>query len=169
METSDHLVSAARKHPKELMGQKYIKSMWNIYCVSKYRNPSGSNISNKKVLLRERKRHTARRVVNTPSVVLSGYPPWPDPGGYPVGGLPYLGTPLPDLAGGVTLPGYPPARVPPPAEPGRVPPPAGPGRVPPPAAPWHSGKCCKALWDMGTSPGVNRLKTLPSPSFGCGR
>ena len=32
-------------------------------------------ISNKKVLLRERKRHTARRVVSTPSVVLPGYPP----------------------------------------------------------------------------------------------
>ena len=33
---------------------------------------------NKKVLLRERKRHTARRVVSTPSVVLTGYPPsWP--------------------------------------------------------------------------------------------
>ena len=30
---------------------------------------------NKKVLLRERKRHTARRVVSTPSVVLPGYPP----------------------------------------------------------------------------------------------
>ena len=32
---------------------------------------------NKKVLLRERKRHTARRVVSTPSVVLPGYPPPP--------------------------------------------------------------------------------------------
>ena len=31
--------------------------------------------SNKKVLLRERKRHTACRVVSTPSVVLTGYPP----------------------------------------------------------------------------------------------
>ena len=34
--------------------------------------------NNKKVLLREGKRHTARRVVSTPSVVLPGYPP---PGG----------------------------------------------------------------------------------------
>ena len=32
-------------------------------------------IINKKVLLRERKRHTARRVVSTHSVVLTGYPP----------------------------------------------------------------------------------------------
>ena len=32
-------------------------------------------LSNKKVLLRERKRHTARRVVSTPSVVLTGSPP----------------------------------------------------------------------------------------------
>ena len=45
---------------------------------------------NKKVLLRERKRHTARRVVSTPPVVLTGhptpagYPPsWPGLGGYP--------------------------------------------------------------------------------------
>ena len=41
---------------------------------------------NKKVLLRERKRHTARRVVSTPSVVLTGYPPGrvpPPPAGYP--------------------------------------------------------------------------------------
>ena len=34
-----------------------------------------NKINNKKVLLRERKRHTARRVVSTPSVVLPGYPP----------------------------------------------------------------------------------------------
>ena len=33
------------------------------------------SIFNKKVLLRERKRHTARRVVSIPSVVLTGYPP----------------------------------------------------------------------------------------------
>ena len=50
--------------------------------------------TNKKVLLRERKRHTARRVVSTPSVVLPGYPPgggtWP---GYPPRGVPDLGTP----------------------------------------------------------------------------
>ena len=87
----------------------------------------------KKVLLRERKRHTARRVVSTPSVVLPGYPPrggyltrvpppggvpdpgTPPPGGYPdpPGGLPDLGTP----PGGVPDPGSPPGgyltRVPP--------------------------------------------------------
>ena len=52
--------------------------------------------SNKKVLLRERKRHTARRVVSTPSVVLPGYPP---PGG---GGL-GPGTPR---GGGLPDPGF---------------------------------------------------------------
>ena len=44
---------------------------------------------NKKVLLRERKRYTTRRVVSTPSVVLPGYPPpggVPDPGTPPRGG-----------------------------------------------------------------------------------
>ena len=54
---------------------------------------------NKKVLLRERKRHTAHRVVSTPSFVLTGYPPpvltWP-------GGVPCWGG---------TLPGYPQART----------------------------------------------------------
>ena len=54
-----------------------------------------TTLFNKKVLLRERKRHTARRVVSTPSAVLTGYPPiltwW---------GVAYLGTPHPDLAGG---------------------------------------------------------------------
>ena len=83
---------------------------------------------NKKVLLRERKRYTARGVVNTPSVVLTGYPPpiltWP--GGYPARGYPTLpyptlpyptlpyprqGTPWLDLAGyhpWLDLAGYPP-------------------------------------------------------------
>ena len=93
---------------------------------------------------------------------------------------------------GIPWQGNPPSRVPPGSvppwldlagyPPGRVPPPAGPGRVPPPqldlagyplvSAPWHSGKCCKALWDMGTPPvdrqidgwmeGQTRVKTLPS-------
>ena len=107
-------------------------------------------IYNKKVLLRERKRHTACRVASTP-VVLTGYlppppagylhpPSWPGPGGVPClggGGVLYLGTP----------PGW--------TWQGTAPPPAGPGRVPPlVSAPWHSGKCCKALWDMGTPPQV---------------
>ena len=123
-----------------------------------YRPPSGKIISdscnkNKKVLLRECKRHTACRVASTPYVVLTGYPPcgqgtpparvppWP---GYP----PCQGTPL--------------ARVPPPAGPGRVPPLPQldlAGYPPPPlAAPWHSGKCCKALWDMGTPPPPPKTK-----------
>ena len=105
--------------------------------------------------------------MTTPSVVLLGYPPvltWL--GGYHTWVAPLAGYPL--------------------AGPGRVPPPAGPGRVPPQldlagyppsgwtwqgtppvSAPWHSGKCCKALWDMGTPPcgqteGQTHVKTLPS-------
>ena len=124
---------------------------------------------NKKVLLRERKRHTARRVASTPYVVLSGHPPQP---GYPPGqGTPPARVPprpeypplgrVPPPTGpgrvpprpGYPQPGYPLGRVPP--RPGypptRVPPPAGPGRVPP-LAPWHSGKCCTALWDTGAPP-----------------
>ena len=163
----------------------------------------------KKVLLRERKRHTARRVVSTPSVVLTGYPPsWPGwggtlpgyppvltwPGGVPIwvpprpGYPPGQGTPHPDLAGGVPYlgppsqgpmgvppqPGYhlllgqgtPPARVPPHqgTPPTRVPTPcldlAG---YPPLAAPWHSGKCCKALWDMGTPPRCGQTENITFP------
>ena len=91
---------------------------------------------NKKVLLRERKRHTARRVVSTPSVVLPyptrRYPPGgvPDPGTPPGGyltwvppwGVPDLGTPpgedltwVPPPGG--TWPGYPPRGVPDPGTP----------------------------------------------------
>ena len=87
----------------------------------------------KKVLLRERKRHAARRVVSTSSVVLTGYPHCPDlaggtllgggyptwvspvlawrdtlSGGYPARGYPIWEPPWPDL----TLAGIP-SRVPP--------------------------------------------------------
>ena len=130
--------------------QNYVR---HEYCIIK---------RNKKVLLRERKRHTARREASTPYVILTGYPPW---AGYPL----LAGYPAPPA-------GYPPARVPPAGyPPGRVLPRAGylPGwtwqGTPPPAAPWHSGKCCKALWDTGTPPpvdrqmeGQTRVKTLPS-------
>ena len=106
------------------------------------------NISNKKVLLCECKRHTARRVVNTPSVVLTGYPSHPDM----AGGVPYLGYPQ-------GTPGYPwqgtpwqgtPARVPP----TRVPLPT---RVPPrPEYPlprldlagYPPTGCPMAFWEM---------------------
>ena len=163
---------------------------------------------NKKVLLRERKRHTAHRVASTPYVVLTGYPPGqgtpparvpPWPGyppsqgtprpGYPPGqGTPHQGTPLarvpptrvPPWPGypqpGYPPPGYPPSQGTPP--PGYPPgwtwqgtPPAGPGRVPPRAAPWHSGKCCKALWDTGTLPKVwtDWKHYLPHPSDAGGK
>ena len=131
---------------------------------------------NKKVLLRERKRHTARRVVSTPSVVLPGYPPqqgtppiltWPGGyltrvpprPGYPPGGVPDQGTPLarippPSWPGrGGTWPGYPPARVPPwggtwPGyPPGQGTPPA---RVPPGGVP-----------DQGTPP----ARVPPQPGY----
>ena len=105
--------------------------IWTSYAFLVVHQRAMELMINKKVLLRERKRHTARRVASTPYVVLTGYPPgagyppsWPGRGGY--------------------LPGYPPARVPPgrvpPSQgtpPGRepprqgTPPPAGPGRVPP--------------------------------------
>ena len=123
---------------------------WILYCenITKTRY--------KKVLLRERKRHTARRVVSTPSVVLPGYPPRggvpgqvtppggsgtpPGGSGYPPGGGTQSGTP----PGGA---GYPPrgvpSQVPPqggyparyPPRGGRVPPRGGPGQVPPRGGP----------------------------------
>ena len=74
---------------------------------------------NKKVLLHERKKHTARRVASTPSIVLSGAGvPWGTPSqdrgtlGYPHSDLdrhppswPSWGTPHPDLAGEYPIPG----------------------------------------------------------------
>ena len=87
--------------------QVKVVSRWLVkHCSSQTKS------TNKKVLLRERKRHTARRVASTPYIVLTGYPPGrvsPHPD-LARGGVPYLVTP-----------------------PGRVPPLAGPGRVPPPA------------------------------------
>ena len=60
-------------------------------------------------LLRERKRHTARRVVSTP-VVLSGYPP---AAGYPPSWPGQRGFPTWVPPAGYPLAGYPPSRVPP--------------------------------------------------------
>ena len=105
---------------------------------------------NKKVLLRERKRHTARRVVSTPSVVLPGYPPRggvPGPG-YPPGGVPDLGTP----PGGEPRSGYPPRGVPDPGTP--------PGGGPGPGYPRGEG-----VPDRTPLPPVDRqtpVKTVPS-------
>ena len=54
-------------------------------CCSLTKCEQSNQTEHKKVLLHERKRHTARHVVSTPSVVLPGYPP---------GGVPDPGTPL---------------------------------------------------------------------------
>ena len=103
---------------------------------------------NKKVLLRERRRHTARRVVTTPSVDLAGGER-----------VPYLGTPP------SRVPPCPPSWVPP----SRVPP-AGPGRVPPRCLPHgilgnvakHYGIWVPPLWTDRLMEGQTRVKTLPS-------
>ena len=115
-------------------------------------------VNNKKVLLHERKRHIACRVVSTLSVVLTVYSPhlgtpqqgtppsWPRR--YPAKrGVPYLGTSHPDLAGGYPdrvplagspLAGYPPC---PDLARGYLPP----GRVPP-------SRVCPTLTWLGTPP-----------------
>ena len=157
-----------------LSGNRHITCQSNIknifhYCLWSHLLPltTLNRYSNKKVLLRECKRHTARCVVSTPSVVLPGYPPGGVPSQVPPRGG--SGTPL----GGypVRYPGGYQVRYPPGGYPVRYPPGGVPGQVPPPTAPWHSGKCCKALWDMGTPPcgqtdgwmeGQTRVKTLPS-------
>ena len=124
------------------------------------------NISvHKKVLLRERKRHTARRVVSTPSVVLTGYPP-----------------PCPDLVMGGTLPGYP-RQGTPPAGPGRVPPLGvcpmefwvmlqsimGYGYPPQVSAPWHSGNVAQHYGIWVPPPPVDRqtdtFQNITFPSY----
>ena len=83
-------------------------------------------ISNKKVLLRERKRHTDHDVSSTPSVTRGGVPPIRVPPlGYPParsdGGVPPCqGTPWPGPMGvGVPKVGYPPCRGTPQAGPGQ--------------------------------------------------
>ena len=102
-------------------------------------------IQNKKVLLHERKRHTARHVASTPYVILTGYPQagYPPgqgtpqqgipPAGYPQEGTPCHGTPL----AGYPPPGYPPPGYPP----CQGTPLAGLGKVPPPS-------CPMAFWEM---------------------
>ena len=128
-------------------------------------------ISHKKVLLRERKRHTARRVVSTPPVVLTGYPARPGWGGtqvwYPL---------HPDLAGGVPYLGTPQQGTPPPAGPGRVPPQQGtprldlagypPARVSPPRCLPHGilGNVAKhyGIWVPPRYGQTNKVKLLPS-------
>ena len=120
---------------------------------------------NKKVLLRKRKRHTARHVASTPYVVLTGYPSqgrvppiltWPG-GPYlvtPQQGTPRQGTPLPGYPPGA---GYPPwAGYPPQLDLAGYP-------------PWlpHGilGNVAKhyGIWVPPLPADVNRLKTLPSP------
>ena len=102
------------------------------------------NSPNKKVLLRERKRHTARRVASTPYVVLTPparVPPWP---GYP----PSQGTPL--------------ARVPPP--PARVPPRLDLAGYPPPSYPMAFWVMLQSIMGYGYPPRgqTNKVKLLPS-------
>ena len=102
-----------------------------------------STYINKKVLLRERKRHTARRVVSTLYVVLTGYPP---PAGYP----PVLTWP------GGTLPGYPSDRVPPTRVPLQLdlagyPPPGWTWQGTPPGWTWQGtplAVCPMAFWEI---------------------
>ena len=79
---------------------------------------SSRNLANKEVLLRERKRHTARRVASARFADRRGYPihSWMGGGGYThqvlTGGLP-RGTPHPDLGTPVwTWDGVPPPSLP---------------------------------------------------------
>ena len=114
--------------------------------------------TDKKVLLRERKRHTARRVASARYAALSNG--W-------VGGVP------PTIQ---TWPGYPPPLgwgTPPPSRPGRVPPTPGMGYPPPSRPVW--GTSPPQTWDEVPPPppqtwdgvpplpaSVNRLKISPS-------
>ena len=140
----------------------------------------------KKVLLRERKRHTTRRLASTRYAVPAGGTPilGSDLGGcsgYPLlrqGKTPVWGTPFP--GGGYPFPGgrYPLPRpgkgVPPTWTWEGCTPPLGPGKGVPPAWTWEGVFPCQ--W-MGYPPplpggGVNGqtpVKTLPSPFCGCGR
>ena len=152
----DHISGLYEKH-------SYEQHHGYIFCVlALYIRVTFDNSDHKKVLLRERKRHTARRVVSTPSVVLPGYPPpagyppiltWPGgyltrypPGGYPVryppGGVPSQVPPRGGTQSGTPPGGYP-VRYPPGGTQSGTPPggypvryPQGvPGQVPPRGVP----------------------------------
>ena len=126
-----------------------------------------NKFQNKKVLLHERKRHTARRVSSTPPAILS----W---GGYPIlgwvvslsgWGVPHLwmgGTPSLDEEGTPSLAGVPPIWT------WLGYPMSGPGWGTPPLQDLP-GVLPIWTWLEYPPPGVNRLKTLLSPSFGCGQ
>ena len=93
-------------HNVHLRRRKWILNILEEYIVQ---SVVLANRGHKKVLLRERKRHTARCVANTPYVVLTGYPPRGG-SGYPPGGVGGSGYPP---GGGVRVPplggsGYPP-------------------------------------------------------------
>ena len=139
----------------------------------------GSYMMNKKVLLRERKRHTARHVVSTPSVVLPGYPPPPPPGGGG-GGVTGPGSPLggyrtwvpPGGGGGGYL-----TRVPPPPPRGGgggvpdlgTPPPRGvPDLAPPPPPPPGGGGGVPDLGTPPPPPGEGGVPDLGTPPQGGG-
>ena len=170
---------ASFRKPRLLWCRPFDKKKTFIICVSgcvftatTYWNIESNNNGNKKVLLRERKRHTDRGVSSTPSVVLYevGYPPVgvPPPAksdrGVPEVGYPPSGYPLARSGGGylrwgTPCQGTPPARWGTP--PSQVwwgvpkvgyPPPqlAGPGRGTPPP-------CRCGL--------TNKVKLLPSLSY----
>ena len=100
--------------------------------------------NNKEVLMRDCKRHVAHRVASIRSAVLAG------------GG----GVPLSWLGGSTPVVSNP-----------EVPPPSAGIEVPPPPT-WDWDQRPWKEPETGVPPGVNGqtpVKTLPSPSFGCGR
>ena len=115
---------------------------------------SPTTSENKTVLLRERKRHTDRRLSSTPCAVLSG-----GGGGVSWVGAPWLGYPHPDLDGGT------PGRCPPGW--GTPPCPDLAGGVPPMGAPWH-GYPCPDLARRVPWAGTPWLGYLPHPDLAGG-
>ena len=128
----------------------------NVFFVDEGQKVSNRYCYNKKVLLRERKRHTNRRVASTPYAVPVGggggrYLPWVGGGYLPWVGCTYPGWGVPTLGGGYlpwvggTYPGQG-VQVPPTWEgtppiqtwEGRYPPPiqTQEGRYPPPVQTW---------------------------------
>ena len=112
----------------------------HLYLIQVSRRRVKIYLLHKKVLLRERKRHTARRVESTPSVVLTGYPPV----------LTWLGGTLPWYPPPA---GYPPGRVHPPEQdtPQQGTPPGWTWQGTPPSWTWQGNPppvCPMAFWEM---------------------
>ena len=154
------MLSPDRKLNSQLITTGYVRrSSTQFYFCWNFLKHLDENIVHKKVLLRERKRHTDRRVARTRSAVPVGVPPAWNLTWTWEGGTPHLdlGRRYPHLDLGRKYPHLDLGRGYPPPGPGKEVPPPGPGKEVPPLGP---RKGVPPTWTLeGGSP-------LPAPGKG---